>query len=279
MLAPQLKGSIGERGQRSLRSATIKTAVLMATAGVLLTASLTSLATAQTLTVFAASSLTESFEELAVLFEREHPGVDVNLNLAGSAILALQVIEGAPADVFASADLRQLQRVAAAGLVADEPTVFARNRLVVVAAKGSGVETFADLADKGLVLVMAGPSVPAGHYAREAITSADAARGDDFATKVMANVVSEEQNVRLVAAKVALGEADAGIVYATDAAVFPQLRSVRIPSEHDPLASYAIAVVSGGRQVELARAFVAMVTSEAGAAVLAAHGFSTAGPP
>ncbi|HET8985149.1 MAG TPA: molybdate ABC transporter substrate-binding protein [Trueperaceae bacterium] len=231
---------------------------------------------AQTLTVFAASSLTESFQEIAQLFEEQNPGVDVALNFAGSSTLSLQIIEGAPADVFASADQVQMQRVADAELVTGDSALFATNRLVVIAPSGSTLSSFAELAGVGVALVMAGPEVPVGRYAREAIASYDAAEGGGFAAAVLANVVSEEQNVRLVATKVDLGEADAGIVYSTDAAAFPGLVVVDVPAPHSPLASYEVASLTDAPQPELAAAFVALVLSPDGKAILAARGFGPA---
>lgn len=231
---------------------------------------------AQKVTVFAASSLTESFLAIAEIFEAQNPGSEVILNFAGSSTLSLQVIEGAPADVFASADLFQMQRVAQAGLLDEDSEVFATNHLVVIAPRGSALTSFADLARDGVAVVVAGPEVPVGRYAREAIASYDAVAGGGFGAALLANVVSEEQNARLVAAKVDLGEADAGIVYATDAAAFPGLVVMDVPAVHSPLATYLIAVLREAPQPDLARAFVDLVLSPAGRAVAAAHGFGTA---
>jgi len=230
-------------------------------------------ATPSPLIVFAASSLTEAFEGLAALFVSQHPGVEVLLSFAGSSTLSLQLRLGSPVDVFASADVAQMRRAEDAGLLAGDATLFATNRPVVIAPRGSGVSRFEDLAARGVALVLAGPEVPAGRYAREAIASFDAAEGGGFASAVLANVVSEEPNVRLVAVKVELGEADAGIVYATDAAAFPGLVVVDLPGAHDPLAVYPIAVTADASAPELARSFVALVLSPAGQAILAAHGF------
>lgn len=246
---------------------------LTAVAGCL-AAALAAVGNAQSLTVYAASSLTEPFERLAELFEQRHPGVRVNLNFAGSSTLALQIIEGAPADVLASADLKQLERVESAGFLAGAAFSFARNRLVVVTTAHSGVSTVADLANDEVVLVMAGPEVPAGRYARATIASLDAVLGVGFAERVMNNLASEERNVRLVAAKVALGEADAGIVYATDAAHFDGLRVLEFAGDVGSVASYGVAVLANGPPNPLARAFVALVLSADGARVLSAYGFT-----
>lgn len=230
---------------------------------------------AQTVTVFAASSLTESFQDIAEQFEAQNPGAVVILSFAGSSTLSLQIIEGAPADVFASADLVQMQRVADAGLLGEDSVVFATNRLVVIAPSGSALTNFADLAADCVTLILAGPEVPVGRYSRAAIASYDAAAGGGFAAAVLANLVSEEPNVRLVATKVALGEADAGIVYATDAAAFPGLVVVDVPASHSPLATYPVAVMREAPQTELARAFVDLLLSPEGRAILEARGFGT----
>lgn len=231
---------------------------------------------AQSLTVFAASSLTEAFEDLAALFETRHPGVDVALYLAGSSTLSTQIVQGAPADLFASADRTQLEVVDAAGMIAGEPTDFARNRLVVITPTESPVATLADLATEGVLLVLAGPEVPVGRYARQALTALDARFGAGFAERVLANLVSEETNVRQAAAKVELGEADAAIVYATDAALLSGIRTLELPEEADVSARYGIAVLRDGRQPELARAFVELVLSTEGRRILERRGFGSA---
>ncbi len=176
-------------------------------------------ACAQDLTVFAASSLTESFQSIAAAFEGRHEGVHVLLNFAGSSALALQIVQGAPADVFASANPQQMQKVVDEGLTAADPQIFAENRLVVIVPASSGLSDLLGLARPGIALVLAAPEVPVGAYARQALASMDGDFGADFSARVMANVVSEEPNTRQVAAKVELGEADAAVVYATDAAV------------------------------------------------------------
>ena len=233
-------------------------------------------ASAQELIVFAASSLTEAFEAIAAGFEAEQPGADVLLALEGSSTLALQILQGAPADVFASANPRQMQRVVQAGLAAGEPRDFAGNRLVVIAGQDSGVTSLDDLAAAGTLVVLGTPEVPVGAYAREALTLLEAEHGPGFAARVMANVVSEESNVRRAAAKVELGEADAAIVYATDAAALDGVRVIAIPDPHDALASYPIVPLERSEHPELAQAFVAYVLSEAGQAALAAQGFRPA---
>ena len=230
-------------------------------------------AAAQELVVFAASSLMETFEDVAADFEAEHPGVDVLLAFEGSSTLALQILQGAPADVFASANPEQMQRVVEAGLAAGEPEDFASNRLVVIAAEDSDVRSVDDLAAEGTLVVLGTPEVPVGAYAREALTLLEAERGAGFAAQVLANVVSEEPNVRQAAAKVELGEADASIVYATDAAVLVGVRVFGIPDVPPLTARYPIVALERSARPDLARAFVEHVLSEAGRAALAAHGF------
>lgn len=227
---------------------------------------------AQTLVVSAASSLTDAFEAVAAAFEAEH-GVRVDLNLAGSSTLAAQILQGAPIDVFASADRRQMQVVRAAGLLADEPLLFARNRMVVVATEDGPVGSLADLAEPGVLLVLAGPDVPAGAYARAAIDGLDEPPTENYAERVYANVVSEEPNVRQVAAKVALGEADAAIVYASDAALLDGVRTIPLPLPPGARPEYPVAVLARSTEPRLARAFVTYLRSPSAQAILERWGF------
>lgn len=229
----------------------------------------------ETITVFAAASLTEAFGELAAAFEAEHPGVRVRLSFAGSATLRAQVLEGAPADVFASASPEEVAALDAAGLVVEERAL-ATNTLVIAAGQ-DGIETFEELGEPGLRLVLAAEDVPAGRYAREslALADADGALGPEFARRVLANVRSNETNVRATLAKVELGEADAAIVYASDLrAAAGNVRAVAIPERFRVTAEYRIALLSEG---DGARAFVAFATSPEGSATLARHGFEAAG--
>ncbi|MXW25372.1 MAG: molybdate ABC transporter substrate-binding protein [Dehalococcoidia bacterium] len=226
------------------------------------------------ITVFAAASLTDAFGELATVFEAEHPDLTVRLSLAGSATLRTQILEGAPADVFASASPDEVEALEAEGLVRDQRTL-ASNRLVV-ATRGDAIGSFADLAAPGVRLVLAGEDVPAGRYARAALALADTdgAFGEDFAGRVLANVRSNEANVRAALAKVELGEADAAIVYATDLAAADGVRAIPVPRRFQVAAEYRIALLSGS---DAAAAFVAFATSPEGAATLARHGFMVVG--
>lgn len=229
-------------------------------------------------TVFAAASLAEAFGAIERAFEIAHPGVDVRVNFAGSQVLAMQIEQGARADVFASADESSMQRLAAAGRV-EGPQRFARNSLVVVTPldNPAGIETFEDL-HRASRIVIGAASVPAGAYTHRLLERARSTLGDPFTASVLARVVSEESNVRLVRAKVEIGEADAAIVYRTDALASARVRVVPIPAELDEPADYAIAVVTGGAQRDEARALVAYVRGDGGQRILAAHGFVTEPP-
>jgi molybdate transport system substrate-binding protein len=228
--------------------------------------------------VSAAASLTSAFPEIAQAYEAAHPDHRVELNFAGSQVLRTQIEQGAPVDVFASADLTHAEALKVAGLVAAYE-VFARNRLVVVVpARDAKVRQLEDLARSGIKVVVAGAAVPAGRYTTEVLAklSAPPLFGDDFQTRVRRNVVSEETNVRAVLSKVVLGEADAGFVYSTDAAgAGGKVGIVEIPARENAVAEYAISVVSGSQAVASARSFVAFVVGREGQAILRRHGFAS----
>ncbi len=246
-------------------------------AGLLLAALPTpaTLAQAPTVRVFAAASLTEAFREIAAAFERRHPGVRVELNFAGTQVLRTQIEQGAPADVLAAADLEHADALQRQGLLGAHH-VFARNRLVVVTPAGSPrVRALPDLAAPGVKLVLAGPAVPAGRYAAETLSRMEKSGryGDGYRARVELNVVSQETNVRAVLAKVAMGEADAGIVYATDAAAAEgKVGVLPIPVELNVDAVYPIGLLSASGSAG-ARAFVDEVLGPRGQDVLRRHGF------
>ncbi len=226
------------------------------------------------LTVFAASSLTDAFTELAQAFAEQNPGVEVILNFGGSSQLAAQLREGAVADVFASANPLQMEAAVSAGRVGPSTELpFASNRLIIIvpAANPADIETLADLARPDVALLLAVPGVPVRVYTDQLITALDA----DFQRRFYANLGSEEDNVRQVAAKIALGEADAGIVYATDLTpdIAALVRHIALPVEQDVIASYLIAPLVDAPHAEWAQAFVAFVRSETGQAVLSRWGF------
>src|SRR4051812_27206333 len=172
------------------------------------------------LTVFAASSLTDAFNEIGQAFQQSYPGVTPKFNFAASTALRQQIEQGARADVFASADQVQMEMAKKSGVIAGEDRLFAKNKLVLIypTANPGKVSSVQDLARPGLKFVLTDRYVPIGAYARQALESMskDPQFGPDFATRVLANLKSEELNVRAVVTKVQLGEADAAIVYATD---------------------------------------------------------------
>jgi len=213
------------------------------------------------ITVGAAASLTKVFEQLAGPFERAHPGTHLRFSFGSSDGLAAQIRAGAPIDVFASASPRWIDAVGTEPGIALR-SVFARNHLVLVVPKDNPghIARFADLTRARIRLVLAAAGVPAGDYARQAITKAGL-------TRALSKVVSNEPNVEAVVQKVALGEADAGIVYATD--VTSSLRAIAIPSDADIVATDEIAILRDGAT---ARAFVDYLVGP-GQALLLRAGF------
>lgn len=232
-----------------------------------------------TLTIFAASSLSDAFTELGQLFEAQHPGVTVQFNFASSSDLATQLVEGAPGDVFASANKKQMDNAAAAARISGEPHNFLTNSLVIIvpADNPAGITSLADLANEGLKLVTALPDVPIRGFTEEMLdkASADPAYGTEFKATVLSHVVSEEANVRQLAAKVSLGEADAGVVYKSDVTpdIADQVQVIEIPDALNVVAVYPIGLVSDSDYPEMAQAFVDLVLSAEGQAVLAQWGF------
>lgn len=223
------------------------------------------------LTVFAAASLTDAFDEIATAFEASHSGVDVMFNFAGSNTLRAQIEQGAQADVFASANTKEMDALVSAGLV-ETPQIFLDNRLVIVTPTNNPAElsTFSELASPNLTLVLAAEDVPAGRYARQMLDNA----GTEFKTQVLVSVVSNENSVKQVLAKVKLGEADAGIVYKSDAVAAPELPVIEIPTELNVQAEYPIVTLRDAPNPGLADAFVAFVLSPQGQAILQKWGFT-----
>ena len=244
------------------------------------TAASTATSAPSTLTVFAAASLTGSFTEIGKNFEAANPGVTVKLNFAGSQALRTQIEQGAPADVFASASHTDVDKLVTENLVASGYKDFATNLLTVILPPNNPakIQTLQDLAKPGLKLIFEDPSVPAGGYTRQILTnmSKDPTYGTDFSTKVLANVVSNETDVKQVVAKVDQGEGDAGIVYVTDALAAPDLKSIAIPANYNVIAHYPITVLEKAPNSDLAAAFVAYVLSADGQAVMKKWGFSPA---
>jgi molybdate transport system substrate-binding protein len=233
----------------------------------------------RTLTVFAAASLTDAFKEIGAKFETENPGVRVNLNFAGSQILRMQLEQGARADIFASADHKNMDALATESLIiTNSYKDFAANRLIVILPPENPgkLENLDDLAKANLKLILADPSVPAGNYARQVLTkmSEDPVYGENFASAVLANLVSNETDVRQVVTKVELGEADAGIVYLSDVVAVKGLGTLTIPERFNIIAQYPIAILSTSSNPNLAEEFIAYVISPAGQAILEKWGFT-----
>ncbi len=218
---------------------------------------------AQKVTVFAAASLQAPFNKIAKAGD-----FDATFNFAGTQTLTAQLTQGAQADVFASADTAHMKTVQGAGLLGGSPRVFAHNRLEIAVARGNPkhIQTLADLARAGVVVVLADPSVPAGKYAQQALAKAG----------VSVHPVSLELEVTAVLTKVALGEADAGIVYHSDVVSSGQVDGVTIPDDQNVIAEYPIAVLGGAPDRTAAQSFVDYVLSPAGQAVLKQTGFQAA---
>ena len=230
------------------------------------------------LRVFAASSLTEAFQEMADAFEAAYPQIDVVPVFAGSQVLRLQIEQGARADVFASADQRHLDALARAGLVA-ESRVFAGNELVVIVPRDNpaAIAAFADL-PRARRLVIGTEHVPAGAYARAALRRAATRHGADFEAAVLGSVASEESNVRLARAKVELGVADAAIVYRTDA-VPGRVRVIPLPHEVNVRADYLMGTVTGTANPAGAELWLDFAASPAGQDILTRRGFLAGSAP
>lgn len=233
------------------------------------------------LTVFAAASLTDAFSELGAAFSEAHPGVEVRLQVASSSTLAAQINQGAPADVYASANPHQMQLAIDSGRIdAAAAQTFARNALALAIPRGNPaqLDKIDDLTRPGVLIALASPGVPVRAYTDVLLTrlSDEAFYGPDFQTRLLANVVTEETNVRRVVARLLLGEVDAGFVYRTDLRApdaAAALNTLPFPAELNPSAAYPIAPLNDTPHPDAARAFVAFVLSQAGQRVLAAWGF------
>ena len=215
------------------------------------------------------ASLTDTFTELGKRFETEHDGVTVTFNFAGSSDLVAQIQQGAPADVFASADEANMTKATDEDLTAGDPTLFAANTLQIVTPPDNpkGIKSFADLAKKDVTLVICAPEVPCGAATKRIETS----------TGVTLSPASEEAKVTDVLAKVTSGEADAGLVYVTDAVgAGEDVASIPFPEAADAVNDYPIAALAGSEHGDLAQRFVDLVLSEVGQKVLEAAGFQPA---
>ena len=236
------------------------------------------------LVLLVASSLTDAFTEMAEDFPRrpEQPGmarVRLTFSFGASSTLRAQLEQGAPADLFASADTTQMDQAVKAGAIAGTPQIFVRNKLVLIvpAANRAGINRPADLAKPGIKLVTTPAEVPVGSYTRQMLQkmSAPAELGAAFERQVLANVVSEEANVRQVVTKVQLGEADAGIVYSSDVTpkVAPDVRMIELPDRFNVLAEYPVGVTARAKAPVTAQRFVDYLRGAGGQAILKKHNF------
>lgn len=220
----------------------------------------------QTLTVFAAASLTDVFTDLGAALEDQQPGLEVRFNFAGSSALATQIVQGAPADVFASANETQMSVVTDAGLAADEPAVFASNVLEIAVPAGNpgGVTGLADFAREDLTLAVCAPDVPCGAAAAQVFAAAGVTAVPD----------TQEEDVRAALTKVELGEVDAALVYASDvASAGESVDGVAFPEAEQAVNDYPITRLADAANPDAARAFVDLVLSEAGRRALTDAGF------
>jgi molybdate transport system substrate-binding protein len=218
------------------------------------------------ITVFAAASLTESFDAMAKQFQKKYPDVSVRFNYDASSNLATQINQGAPADVFASADADNLQKAIDAGTVTPPPVVFAKNRLEIAVEKGNPkkIKGLADLQESGLVVVLCADQVPCGKYAAESLAKAG----------VSISPASKEENAKATLSKVSIGEADASIVYVTDVKASKGTTSgVKIADKVNVIATYPMGVVKDSQNATAAKAWVQFVTSKAGQKTLTRFGF------
>ena len=218
------------------------------------------------ITVFAAASLTAAFNDIGAAFTAANPEAKVTFSFDASSALVQQISQGAPADVFASADTSNMDKLTDAGLNGTEPVVFATNLLAIIVPKGNpaGVTGVADLANSDVKTVVCAPEVPCGKYAAQVFEAAG----------VSVTPVSQEQNVKGVVTKVTAGEADAGIVYITDVtAAGDKAEAVTIPSDINVVAQYPIASVKSSTHADVDQAFIDFVLGPEGQAILAKYGF------
>ena len=233
-----------------------------------------------TLTVFAASSLTDAFGEIGTAFEQSNPNVTLRFNFAGSQQLAQQITQGAPADVFASANTAQMEIGIRSGRISPATShIFAKNRLIVITPRDNkaNITALDGLAKPSLKIVLADKAVPVGQYSLDFLqkASTQAKFGTNYGPNVLKNVVSYEQDVKAVLNKVALGEADAGIVYTTDA-VGPnaaKIQRIEIADDLNTLANYPIAILNDSKAPATAQQFVDFVSSARAQSILRQYGF------
>ena len=232
-----------------------------------------------TINVFAAASLTAAFGEIKTQYEAANPNVTITYNFAGSNTLATQITQGAPADVFASADTTNMDKVSSQ---ANTPQTFVKNKVVVIvpATNPGNIKTLHDLANPGVKIAVAGPSVPVGNYTLEVLSKMGQSSeyGPAYESAVKANFVTQETSVSGVIQKVQLGEVDAGYVYVSDAyGAGDKVKSIDIPDQFNVVADYPIATVKDSKNLSTAESFVQFVLSPAGQAILTKYHFIPVG--
>ena len=233
-----------------------------------------------TLTILAASSLTDAFGEFAKTFEEQNAGVEVRQSFGASSDLLAQIQQGAPADVFASAAEEEMNTAEKEGLVSGKPEVFVKNREVVMVPRDNPakIESLQDLARPNIKLVLAQKDVPAADYAVEILGKANAEYGDDFEKNVLSNVVSREADVRASVNRVVVGDADATFGYASDYTpdIRDRVKVIPIPPDLNIIATYPIAALEDAEDRKLAKKWVDLVTSKEGQRVLKKWNFEPA---
>ncbi len=228
-----------------------------------------------TLNVFGSASLKAAFDEIKTKFEAANPNVTVTYNFNGSNTLAQQITSGAPADVFASADTKNMTKISS---LVNTPQTFAKNTVVVIipANNPGNIKSLHDLANKGVKIAVANSSVPVGNYTLEVLNKMGQSSeyGPAYESAVKANFVTQETSVTGVVQKVQLGEVDAGFVYVSDAySAGNKVSSITIPDQNNVIATYPIATVKASAHLSTAEAFVAYVLSPDGQAILAQYHF------
>jgi molybdate transport system substrate-binding protein len=233
-----------------------------------------------TLTVLAASSLTDAFGELGKILEERNEGVEVKQSFGASSDLLAQIQQGAPADVFASAAEEEMDTAVKDSLVAGKPQIFVKNREVIMVPKDNpaNIESLQDLAKPDTKLVLAQKDVPAADYAVEILGKANAEYGEDFEKDVLSNVVSREADVRASVNRVVVGDADATFGYASDYTpdIRDRVKVVPIPPNLNIIATYPIASLKDAKEPDLAKKWVDLVTSKEGQRVLEKWNFEPA---
>ena len=234
----------------------------------------------RTLTIFAASSLIDAFDELGKVFEQQNEGVEVKQSFESSSTLLTQIQQGAPADVFASAAQEEMDTAVKDGLVVGKPQVFVKNREIILVPNDnpSSVKEFRDVANPGVRLVLAQKDVPASDYALQILDKANARYGDDFEKQVLSNLVSRESDVRASVNRVVVGDADATFGYASDYTpdIRDRVKVIPIPGDLNIIATYPIDVLEDAKDPGLAKKWVELVMSKEGQRVLEKWNFEPA---